>query len=514
MQGILSLVQTDVVEGNERETKMLIESSKLAQARINKGFTQAQVAEMTGVERITVFRWEKGTSRPYDRHIKKLCHLSNMTVAELGLADVEPEARPDPVHKPSTQQSGVVTFAQDTSFAKYFQGDRDLRLQCIMMNWMYQEKSKDVSLAVLQYRLSQEPEEDNETMTNQSEEISRREALRRMALLPVGVEYFGSTPRTTDRSEKWAPEDALVHYAAAITACEHLSKGDGEDISLAYGVLTTYLDPLKKIVDDYSQHRIEAARLVAQALLVKATLSLHREGPKRAINYGKQACIYSKVSENVPLRLATLKRLAWMYACNKQEPQALDTMLKAQSLLQKQQKKGVPFHPSILGSIYGGVAKYQAQMGQEDEAINAIQNAKAGFFSANLLEEANATVDDFNESTLVLEDGLTCYHLDQYEEALQIFGNAIDFHTLKPLVPASSERVRLEIINNETLASLKRPNKDMELSINLWRAGIQGAVALRSEQRFQEAVMAYNIMQALWPEDKRIKEMRDLARHW
>jgi transcriptional regulator with XRE-family HTH domain/tetratricopeptide (TPR) repeat protein len=493
---------------------MLIESSKLALARINKGFTQAQVAEMTGVERITVFRWEKGTSRPYDRHIKKLCHLFNMTVSELGLTDVEPEAQPDPVDKQSTQQPGVVTFTQDTAFAKYFQRDRDLRLQCIMMNWMYQEKSKGVSLAVLQYRLSQELEEDDETMTNQSEDISRREALRRMALLPAGVEYFGSMPRTTNRSEKWAPEDALVHYAAAITACEHLSKGDGEDISLAYGVLTTYLEPLKKIVDECTQHRVEAARLVAQALLIKATLSLHREGPKRAINYGKQSYIYSKVSENIPLRLATLKRLAWMYACNKQEPQALDTMLKAQSLLQKQQKKGIPIHPTVLGEIYGGVAKYQAQMGQEDEAIHAIQNAKAGFFTTNPLEEADATGADFNESTLVLEDGLTCYHLDQYEEALQIFGNAIDFHTLKPLVPASSERVRLEIINNETLASLKRPKKDMELSMNLWKAGIQGAVALHSEQRFQEAVMAYNIMQALWPGDKRIKEIRDLARHW
>jgi hypothetical protein len=105
-------------------------------------------------------------------------------------------------------------------------------------------------------------------------------------------------------------------------------------------------------------------------------------------------------------------------------------------------------------------------MGQDDEAINAIQSAKTGFFTTDPLEEAEATVDDFNESTLVLEDGLTSYHLDQYEEALQIFSSAIDFHILKPLVPASSERVRLEIINNETLASLKRPKKDMELSIS------------------------------------------------
>jgi len=37
---------------------------------------------------------------------------------------------------------------------------------------------------------------------------------------------------------------------------------------------------------------------------------------------------------------------------------------------------------------------------------------------------------------------------------------------------------------------------------------------LRSEQRFAEALTAYDIMQALWPGDKQIKELRDLTRHW
>jgi hypothetical protein len=54
----------------------------------------------------------------------------------------------------------------------------------------------------------------------------------------------------------------------------------------------------------------------------------------------------------------------------------------------------------------------------------------------------------------------------------------------------------------------------MDLSLRLWKAGIQGAMNLRSEQRFGEALTAYDIMQALWPGDKRIKELRDFTRHW
>jgi len=249
--------------------------------------------------------------------------------------------------------------------------------------------------------------------------------------------------------------------------------------------------------------------------LIKATLSLHREGPKRAINYGKQAEIYSREGGDISLQLVILKRLAWMYACDKQGKQALDTVLKARSLLLKLQKQGIAVHSLIQSSIYGGVAKYQARNGLDEDALIAIHDAKDAFFTPmSSGDDAAGTVDDFNYSTLILEDGLTYYYLEQYEKALEVFAQAIDLTTLHPKVPASSVRVRIEIINNETLASLKSPKKDMELSIRLWKAGMQGAIALRSEQRFGEALTSYDIMQALWPGDKQIKELRDLTRHW
>lgn len=222
--------------------------------------------------------------------------------------------------------------------------------------------------------------------------------------------------------------------------------------------------------------------------------------------------IYSKESGDIPLRVVILKRLAWMYACDKQEKQALEAILQAQILLQEQQKQGVPIHPTLQSSISGGVAKYQARNGLDEEALVALGDAKNAFFTSG--DDALSFVDDFNYSTLLLENGLTNYHLEQYEKALEVFAQAIDPQTLTSKVPPSSERVRIEIINNETLASLKRPTKDMELSIYLWTAGIQGAIALQSEQRLNEALEALSIMQALWPGDKRIKELRDLARHW
>ncbi len=228
--------------------------SKLARARTERDLTQAEVAEYAEVDIATVCRWEKGTHQPYPRHIIKLCTLFEKPAYELGLAPFEgKEIPPLPVAGARSKEENV--------FAKYFQRDIQLRLQHIIYDWLHREKLSGSSCAMLQYRLSQELEGDV-SMNEQSEQnhegmdISRRDALRRIALLPIqalSLDALGTTP-------KWAPEDILPHCAAGITACEHLSKGQGEDMSIAYGVLTTYLTPLKEIVDQSSQHRQEASR--------------------------------------------------------------------------------------------------------------------------------------------------------------------------------------------------------------------------------------------------------------
>jgi hypothetical protein len=54
----------------------------------------------------------------------------------------------------------------------------------------------------------------------------------------------------------------------------------------------------------------------------------------------------------------------------------------------------------------------------------------------------------------------------------------------------------------------------MPRSINLWKTGIQSAIALQSEQRFAEAMSAYDIMEAVWTGERRITELRPLIQHW
>lgn len=472
--------------------------SKLAQARIERDWTQAYVAESIGVEIITVCRWEKGSSQPYPRHVKKLCDLFGKAAAELGLAAFETPVVPFP---------GASCLEEDKAFARYFQGDLELRLQCLMYDWRQSSKPSR-SYALLQHRLTQELEDDdsmtNEPNQNHNEvDLGRRDALRRLALLPIHVLSLDALGTAPSR----APEEILTNCAAGMTACHYLAKGEHDDMNLAYSVLSTYLTPLKEIVEQSSLHRKEAARLVGQALRIKATLSVHREGPKRAVNYGKQAEIYSKESGDASLLLITLQQLAWFYSCDKQSKQALETALRARHLLEH---AAIPLSPLIQSAVYGAVAKYQAQNRQREEALAALHTAYETFPSE---DDEDSTFVDFNRSTLILRDGLAHYYLGEYEAALDSFSQAIDPHTLDPKVPASSARVRIEIINYQTLASLKIPKREKELTLNLWMAGMKGALALRSEQRFNEALIAYEIMEALWP-DPDVKALRDVIKRW
>jgi hypothetical protein len=54
----------------------------------------------------------------------------------------------------------------------------------------------------------------------------------------------------------------------------------------------------------------------------------------------------------------------------------------------------------------------------------------------------------------------------------------------------------------------------MERAIALWKADIRGATTLQSQQRFEEAYQAYEVMEGVWPNERRIMELRDLIVHW
>ena len=475
---------------------------QLATARARKHWTLEEAAERLFVDVNTLSRWERGRATPRSYNVARLCEVYGATAADLDLGNASTtETAPSPLLVLATPEDS----ADDAVIKQLIQQDLTVRLVNILWNW----PCHDMRYYELQWLIIQETEGDDNMNQQSPHALSRRNALRQLALVPIefcSLSVLGGVLKNPI-------EDVLTLCAAGITACENLSKGQHEDIALASSVLATYLPALQTIVKESARHRPQAARLTAQSLLLKATLSVHTQGARSATRIMEQAVPYSQESTDLSLQLIILKRLSWIYSCDKQPKQALEKILQAEHLLQQ---ANTPIAPLIQSDVYAGLAKHQAQNGYNDEASSALRHAYETF-SAPFTDDGKSYTyeySDYNLSNLSLNDGLTQYHLGRYDAAFQSFAQAIDPETLVCVIPASSERTRIEILNHQALASLKKPKKDMDLSISLWKAGIQGAKALQSEQRFAEALSAFEMMECVWSGEKRVEELRGLMGHW
>ncbi|HLI91345.1 MAG TPA: hypothetical protein VKV37_21840 [Ktedonobacteraceae bacterium] len=331
----------------------------------------------------------------------------------------------------------------------------------------------------------------------------RRAALRTLALIPIQALGLGAI--ATGMQCSWKAQEVLTHCAAGVTACYHLAKGQHEDIALASEVISAYLPALQKIVKESSLSRQEAAHLLAQCFLLKGTLAVHYEGPQQAAADILQALTYAQASEDLPLQLAILHRQIWIAICSRRPVQALNAALQAENLIEH---STIPLSPVILSSTYSGIAKGLASNQRQQEAQAALSQMYIAF--AKTKDDENYVYLDYDGPAY--GDGMTHYYLGQYDKAFAAFEKVIDPQMLN--LSVASERSRIQTITHMTLAALKRPNKDKEQIVPLWMAGMQGARNLRSEQRYGEALMAYSIMEALWSDDPRIRDLRDLTGHW
>jgi transcriptional regulator with XRE-family HTH domain len=484
----------------------------LREARELKGWTLEEAAEYVGVTRNTIWRWEQGISTPYTYHSDRLCRVYGLSRAELGLPDRNPRKGPPgrakPLLKPVDAEQQELEAAR-TRLVCLIGDNLHLRLSYLMDDWLMHARFTG-SLSDLQGRVSREVES-YDTMTKQDHpnhagiDEGRRAALRALALIPLQAMGLGIVASSTQ--PVWAPEEVLPHCAAGIIACYRLAKGQHEDIAVASDAITGYLPTLQKIVKESSIYRQQAAQLAAQCFGLKASLAVHREGPLHAASYAQQALIYAETSEDLTLQLVLSARSVWIYTSGKQAGQALNTALQMQDLLER---ATVPIPPLVQSKAYAEIARGQAFNHQQEIALAAIPQMHNTFVE----------IKD-GEYPVYLEydgpdyyEGMTRYLLGQYNEAFAALEKIVDPETQALKLPVASERSRVSAINHMALSALKRPNKDKELIVPLWMAGMQGAKNLRSEQRYEEAMTAYGIMEALWSDDARIRDLRDLMGHW
>src|SRR6266571_3120297 len=237
--------------------------ARLAAARKQKYWTLGDAAEKIGVSPTTVHKWERGKATPHPRFIQKLCDVYGVPASALDLGDAE--NTPFAPLPDLAQEEGEAKTLQKAS-SLLLQSDLEMRLLCMIFQGFHSPQS---SRAGLQVSIASEiGRYDDMNSKQQGFDPVRRNTLRRLACLPVqalGLSALGALAIPGQSGE------ILTHCAAGIVACSHLSRGQHEDLSLALSALTTYLPALIQVVKDDSSHRKEAARLTAQALLLKAT---------------------------------------------------------------------------------------------------------------------------------------------------------------------------------------------------------------------------------------------------
>ncbi|HZR40462.1 MAG TPA: hypothetical protein VFB12_10125, partial [Ktedonobacteraceae bacterium] len=211
---------------------------------------------------------------------------------------------------------------------------------------------------------------------------------------------------------------------------------------------------------------------------------------------------------SLTLSISTLRAQSVSYDYADNWRQAMYTAKKAAHLIETAEEE-TPIPLMIQSYVYAGLANYQAHNGKRQDALTSLGQARATFDAAIANKEPLAVCAGFDEGNLLLNSGLTYYHLGDSQQSINAFA------TISQL-PESHETYRVESFIDQVMAEVYREDKsrDMDFCIARFKQGIQGAIAMRSEQKYTEAKNAYAAMRGAWPTEKRVKHLSEYLKHW
>jgi len=481
----------------------------LEQARLERNWTQEYVAEQIAVTSLTVRRWEHGQNRPQTRQYYQLCKLfqrelpPGFQIEEEAPSSDEGGKEKQVFTREEGQTSLVVSSCEIDDTCARFQAS-DLTVRLLRVIWTWPIRNVNTRYHELQAFLERElKQRDNTTM--QENPINRRNALRRIAVLPIEI-YGLSLVRPTIPH---APDELLTQCAAGLTACWHLRKG--KDLAFAFDTASRYIPTLKEIATTGSSaYRKDAAELLVQCYLLKSVLAWNVTTIADAASYAQEAVRYGETIGNMALRITTLRTQAAVFCYGNQWDQALQAGEKARSLLET--VRGAPIPPLLSSYVYAGIATYQAYKGRKEDALSSLKKAHATFFASSPDDTLPIWVDH-SIGNLLDNDGLTHYHLGLYKASSDSFSQIDDHYSHENTIPASC---RVAALVERTMTEVLRDDqpRDMDLCIDLWTRGIEGAKTLQSNRCFDDAIHAFTAMRAVWPGESRIKDLRDQIEHW
>ncbi len=481
---------------------------QLIAAREQKHFSQAEAAEQVNVGLVTYQRWELGKRKPQPHHMRRLCEVFE-TLLELKGVALQQELPQGQRSVLSSAAFTMETSGADTPIVIAMEESEELQtlLTATMTSYLWslaftdhptcKEKRISIRQAIKEF--------DAMNTDNKNYQITRREALCSLATLPIitlGLAVSGHTVPSAQYGS------VLAHCSASLEPCWELYRdGDASETALAFKSTSKYLSVLQTISKDSSHYRKEALDLATRYALLKTLLGWICIGPTETIQYARDAVALSKETEDISLQLSAYSKLAWAYFYAKKYTLALTTAQEAEMLLQQytQLPNSQPLHLCVQGGTYSTLALMQTKNGLSP-------NIALGKALETDPEESYAFMTS-KRSTLLLEAGWAyCYYGEQ-AKAMQTLEKRVDPETLAPQITQSAMG-RIETFNVMALSSLKAKNRDIEQTSHFWVAGMEGAKALQNQQRFNEALATYELMEVVWPGEQRIAELRDHIVHW
>jgi tetratricopeptide (TPR) repeat protein len=333
--------------------------------------------------------------------------------------------------------------------------------------------------------------------------ISRRTALATLSTSLLAKIQFG--PFTSIVIEEF-----LAESTTSIVACWHLLRGDG--LTTVEHALPKYLPLLLALIKQYTLYKTKASYLASQGFLLLSLVALHRLHFSKRVAYCKQAVELARESGDRTLLVPSLMHLGDAFFTNGQRDEMLHTYYQAEY-----QSKSPEISMFLRSKVLAELVHAYAQQGRDQEALRSVGEART-LFTEETYDTPVFLSTDYDHFQLILFEGLSALDLGNYEEAQENAHRAHDYYQsasnkLNQIDQLSQtiiapERIRIEIVNQRSLAAVKSGNLD-EFETYLIE-GAKGAKVLASEKRRQEAITNWKAARERWPHEQRVMELADV----
>jgi tetratricopeptide (TPR) repeat protein len=459
--------------------------------------SQQALADALPVSRQELSDWERCIRTPqshYRQRLKEELHCNDLEELLQIFEDVGPPGQSSPLDEDDLMEETTRYISVPSTITTFITSTLNIQLLHIAHT---DYSTPDDMTTAIQCALK------DFTQMNPNDEITRRTALIELASLPMIA--LGRNQTLSSRRH----EETLRHCTAALEACWQLYRSsDPVGPQHAFDCCCTYVPLLESIAHDSSQCRDRALNLAAQYALVQTMLGWKCIGARESTSHAQHALYLSRENGNILLQVSAHCKLSWTCTQGGDYIEAHNTMREGESLLKRYQrtKKQVPLPDGIVGNFYSSYALAQVHTGIEPDAALGIA------LDSELMPGRIGTVK-FTITDQWWEAARICSAKGDPKQAMIWLEKLIDINTFATQGQLT-EGGRIGAINTLTDALLQAENRDMKHIIRAWTAAIKGAKALKSEQRYRDAMTNFAAMWSRWRREDAIKRLIPLTAHW